>query len=100
MREIAIQGGVFTMSEYQVAFQLFPQNDGFHLAYAPAGTAFIPRVQASDPGPKCVSFKSVEELESKLDQVGLPKAIAKGEVGLHSVTDDQLRSLGFTELPK
>jgi hypothetical protein len=87
------------MSEYQVAFQLFPQNDGFHLAYAPAGTAFISRVQASDPGPKCVSFKSVEELESKLNQVGLPQTIAQGEIGLQRVTDDQLRGLGFTEYP-
>jgi hypothetical protein len=88
------------MSEYQVAFQLFPQNGEIHLAYAPAGTAFISRVQASDPGPKCVSFNSVEAIESKLHEVGLPRAIANGDVGLHSVTDDQLRGLGFTELPK
>jgi hypothetical protein len=88
------------MAEHQVAFQMFPQNEGFHLAYAPAGTAFISRVHASDPGPKCVLFKSVAELESKLHDVGLPKEIAHGDVGLHSVTDDQLRGLGFTEFPK
>ena len=64
-----------------------------------AGTAFIFRVQASDLGPKCVSFKSVEELESKLARVGLPKEIPHGEIGLQHVTDDQLKGLGFTEFP-
>jgi len=58
------------MAEYQVAFHLFTQSDGFNLAYAPAGTAFISRVIASTPpGAQCVQFKSVEDLESKLDRL-------------------------------
>jgi hypothetical protein len=88
------------MNDYRVSFQLFPQNEGFFLAYAPEGTAFINRVHASDPGPRSVKFDSVEQLESKLDQVHLPKAIAHGDKAVHQVSGEQLQALGFSELPK
>ncbi len=88
------------MIECRVYFQLFPQNEGLFLAYAPEGTEFINRVHASDPGPKSVKFDSVEQLEMKLDEVRLPKQIAHGDKGLHRVSDDQMRRLGFSELPK
>ena len=88
------------MPDYRVSFQLFPQNDGFFLAYAPEGAGFINRVHASDPGPRAVKFDSVEQLETRLDQVHLPKQIAHGDTGLHRVSEHQLRELGFSELPK
>jgi hypothetical protein len=88
------------MTDYRVSFQLFPQNDGFFLAYAPEGAAFINRVHASDPGPRSVKFNSVEHLESKLDHVRLPKQIAHGDSAIHRVSEDQLKGLGFSELPR
>ena len=87
------------MSDYRVSFQLFPQNEGFFLAYAPEGTAFINRVHGSDPGPRSVKFDSVEQLESMLDHVRLPKEIARGDHAVHQVSGEQLRQLGFIELP-
>jgi hypothetical protein len=88
------------MTEFQVAFQIFPQNEGLFLAYAPEGTPFINRVHASDPGPRSVKFGSVEQLEAKLDEVHLPKEIAHGDNTLHRVSADQMRRLGFSEPPK
>ena len=88
------------MTDYRVSFQLFPQNDGFFLAYAPEGAAFINRVHASDPGPRSVKFDSVEQLESKLDHVRRPRQIAHGDRAIHRVSEDQLKGLGFSELPK
>ena len=88
------------MADYRLCFQLFPQNDGFFLSYAPEGGAFINRVHASDPGPRSVKFDSVEQLEAKLDQVRLPRQIAHGDTTVHRVSDEQMRGLGFSELPK
>ena len=88
------------MNDYRVSFQLFPQNDGIFLAYAPEGAAFISRVHASDPGPRAVKFDSLEQLEAKLDQMQLPKQIAHGDRALQTVSEDQLKGLGFSELPK
>ncbi|MBV8438340.1 MAG: hypothetical protein JOY95_12590 [Silvibacterium sp.] len=88
------------MTHYRVFFQLFPQNEGLFLAYAPEGATFINRVHASDPGPRAVKFHSVEQLESKLAQVHLPKEIAHGDRALHQVSGEQLMGLGFSELPK
>jgi hypothetical protein len=87
------------MSDYRVSFKLFPQNDGFFLAYSPDGTGFINRVHASDLGPRSVKFESVEELEVRLDQVHLPKEIARGDMAVHHVSEEQLKALGFCELP-
>ena len=87
------------MADYRVCFQMFPQNDGFFLAYAAEGAAFINRVHASDPGPRSVKFDSVEQLEVKLDQVRLPRGIAHGDQAVHQVSEDQLKQLGFSELP-
>ena len=87
------------MMDYRVCFQLFPQNDGFFLAYAPEGAAFISRVHARDPGPRSVKFESVEQLEAKLAQVQLPKQIAHGDSAPHRVSEDQLKGLGFSEVP-
>jgi hypothetical protein len=87
------------MTDYRLCFQLFPQNDGFFLAYAPEGAAFINRVHVSDPGPRSVKFDSVAQLEAKLDQVRLPKQIAHGDTAPHRVSEDQLKELGFSELP-
>jgi len=88
------------VSDYRVCFQIFPQNEGFFLAYAPEGAAFISRVHASDPGPRSVKFDSLEELESRLGQVRLPKQIAHGDTAVYPVSGEQLKSLGFTELPR
>lgn len=87
------------MADYRVSFQIFPQNDGFCLAYAPEGAGFINRVHASDPGPRSVKYDSVEQLETKLDQVRLPIEIAHGDGAVYRVSERQLKELGFRELP-
>ena len=88
------------MTHYRIFFQLLPQNEGFFLAYAPEGSAFINRVHASDPGPRSVKFDSVEQLEARLDSARLPKQIAHGDRAVHRVSAEQLRGLGFSELPQ
>jgi len=88
------------MTHYRVFFQLFPQNDGIFLAYAPEGAAFISRVHAGDPGTRSVKFESIEQLEAVLDTIRLPKQIAHGDTAVHRVSEEQLKRLGFIELPR
>jgi|HubBroStandDraft_5_1064220.scaffolds.fasta_scaffold08563_6 hypothetical protein len=85
------------MNDRHLDFHVHPQSDGINLTFADIGT-FVSRTVACTPGPTCVHFKSVEDLQTKLKEVGLPEQIAHGEIGPYPVTENQLRDLGFPKV--